>query len=72
MICAMIPFRKYVRHRLELPAIPNREVAAEFLRRECEIKSRRDLNTDPDAAARFDALCTTFHQWRGVIATPNH
>jgi hypothetical protein len=72
MICAMIPFRKYVRHRLDLPAMPNREAAAEFVRRECQVESRSDLNNDAAAAARFDALCTTFDQWRGRIATPTH
>jgi len=70
MICAMRPFRNYVRHRLNLPAQPNTEAAAEFLRRECQVESRSDLNNDAAAAARFEALCATFDQWRGRIATP--
>lgn len=44
--------------------------AAEFLRRRCQITSRRDLNTDPHARTRFDALRTDFDAWRGRIATP--
>lgn len=44
--------------------------AAEFLRDECDVDSRRDLDRDPDARARFDRLKTSFDAWRGRIAAP--
>ena len=44
--------------------------AAEYLRDCCKITSRRDLNTDPQALARFQTLRTEFDAWTGKIATP--
>jgi hypothetical protein len=34
------------------------------------IASRKDLDTDAGALARFDALTTDFDAWRGRIAAP--
>jgi hypothetical protein len=44
--------------------------SAEYLRNICQVKSRRDLETDANAAARFAALRTDFDAWRGRIAHP--
>lgn len=44
--------------------------AAEYLRRFCNIQSRRDLATNIDARARFRILRTEFDAWSGRIAAP--
>lgn len=44
--------------------------AAEFVRTTCQIKSRSELNTDSQAAAKFAALRTDFDAWAGRIAAP--
>jgi hypothetical protein len=41
--------------------------AAEFLRRQCGITSRRELDTNETAARKFRALMTDFDEWRGFI-----
>ncbi len=44
--------------------------AADFIRTTCNITSRRDLDTNPDAAARFAALRTDYDAERGKIPRP--
>lgn len=44
--------------------------AAEYLRRFCNIQSRRDLAHNIDARARFRILRTEFDAWSGRIAPP--
>ncbi len=44
--------------------------AAEYLRQCCGVTSRRDLNTNPAARARFDRLRTDFDAWTGRLAHP--
>jgi len=44
--------------------------AAEFIRTYCGVSSRRDLNTDADAAKKFQTLRTEFDAWSGRIPTP--
>ncbi|MEJ6397009.1 hypothetical protein [Yoonia sp. 208BN28-4] len=46
------------------------EATAEYVRHHCGITSRRDLNTDHAARAKFNALRTEFDAWRGAIAKP--
>jgi len=48
----------------------NVTAAAEYLRARCGVTSRRDLDTNPEAATRFAALLTDFDAWRGKIAAP--
>jgi len=47
---------------------PSREEVAEGLRRACGITSRKELATNPDAKARFDAIVATFRQQTGQMA----
>jgi len=42
--------------------------AAEYLRGQCQITSRRDLDTDDAGLDRFNQLRTEFDAWRGRIA----
>lgn len=47
----------------------NEEDAAHAVRNECgPIKSRAELDTDPDAATRWDALDAEFQAWSGRVA----
>ncbi|MCA0963309.1 hypothetical protein [Salipiger bermudensis] len=43
--------------------------AAEFLRSFCRIESRRELDSNEKARARFRVLNTEFDAWTGRIAT---
>lgn len=40
---------------------------AEYIRRTCNVHSRKQLNTDPAAKSKFAALRTEFDAWRGKI-----
>ena len=73
ILCNDETFRRFVKVRIDAPTAAPVTVsaAAEYLRRACGIASRRDLNTDPDARARFEALRTDFDAWRGRIAAPD-
>lgn len=44
--------------------------SAEYLRTFCGITSRRDLDTNRAAAAKFNVLRTEFDVWTGKIAAP--
>lgn len=44
--------------------------AAEFIRHHCGIQSRRELITNPTAAAKFQALRTEFDAHIGKISRP--
>ncbi|WP_127104339.1 hypothetical protein [Pararhodobacter zhoushanensis] len=70
ILCNDERFRLFVALRITQPGGPvTATAAAEYLRGQCGITSRRALDTDPDAADRFAALCTDFDAWRGRIAT---
>lgn len=43
---------------------------AVFIRGWCDVASRRDLDTDPAALARFRTLQTEFDAWSGRIPSP--
>ncbi len=43
---------------------------AEFIRAHCGVPSRRDLNTNADAARKFQTLRTEFDAWAGRIQSP--
>lgn len=57
-----------LRDQSKIEARLNPSAAAEFIRRECKVASRSDLNTDPAAQRRFAQLRTEFDAWRGKIA----
>lgn len=40
--------------------------AAEVVRLLCGVKSRRELNTNPDAAKKWFGLVCEFNQWAGA------
>ncbi|SDX95702.1 hypothetical protein SAMN04488238_1532 [Roseicitreum antarcticum] len=44
--------------------------AAQYLRMHCDVKSRRELNTDPKAARKLANLRTAFDAWAGKLASP--
>ncbi|WP_323021215.1 hypothetical protein [Pararhodobacter sp.] len=71
ILCNDARFQRFVAQRIDLPTgQATASAAAEYLRRQCRIDSRRQLDTDPAAASRFAALRTDFDAWRGRIATP--
>lgn len=75
ILCNDERFREYV-NRKTFYWIKGRQplcspqAAAEYLRRFCHIRSRRDLATNIDARARFRILRTEFDAWSGRIASP--
>ena len=40
--------------------------AADFIRERCQVGSRKDLDTDPDAKTRFGALMADYREWLNV------
>ncbi|MGB0661300.1 MAG: hypothetical protein ACPGNV_14140 [Mangrovicoccus sp.] len=71
IICNDDRFQQFASMRCGFPGGQfSSSAAAEYLRDCCKITTRRDLNTDPLALIRFQALCTEFDAWTGKIATP--
>lgn len=45
-------------------AEPNRETAIRWIRSECGVRSRRDLDADADAAGKWRGIAAGFQAWR--------
>lgn len=43
--------------------VADKDAAANRLRRLCEISSRAELDTNPEAAARFEEIMTRYECW---------
>lgn len=71
ILCNDARSQRFAAARCDAPAHQfSATAAAQYLRMTCDIKSRRDLNTDPKAAQKFAALRTAFDAWAGKISTP--
>ena len=71
ILCNDRQFRAFAAHRNGFPGgqfTPG--AAAEWLRQQCGITSRRHLNHSQTALARFQEIRTEFDAWTGKIATP--
>lgn len=53
MMCANPDFQKWL-------GVSDKDAAAEFVRVACNVKSRREFDTDPEAAERFHTLRKQF------------
>ena len=64
MKCTEMAFQQYLaeRHDLKLPT--DKDKTATRVKFVLRLESRKDLNTDPDAAARWRALVKDFEAWR--------
>lgn len=71
MICNDPRFWAFAAIRAKAPATFNKAAATEWLRHSCGVTSRRDLDTNPQAARRFDVLKTEFDAHTGKIPTPD-
>ncbi|MDD9738463.1 hypothetical protein PVW47_01575 [Marinovum sp. SP66] len=69
ILCNDPAFRAFVDTQTGAPC-PDADAAATFLRRQCGVTSRRQLDTDPEARDRFDRLRTDFDAHTGRIAQP--
>jgi len=71
ILCNDPRFQKFAAQQAGYPGRSfNTSAAAHFLRMECGVNSRRDLNSDQSAKTRFQILRTEFDAWTGKIATP--
>mgnify|MGYP006945569709 CR=1 FL=1 len=71
ILCNDPRFCRLVAKRLNAPCgAVTPSAAAEYLRQHCRITSRRALDSDSAAAARFAVLCTEFDAWTGKISRP--
>lgn len=71
ILCNDKTFRRFAAHRNGIADTTfSVTAAAEFLRHQCQIDSRRDLNTTPAAQTRFDALRAEFDAWAGRAPQP--
>jgi hypothetical protein len=71
ILCNDPRFQDFAARHAESPGRFCASAAAEWLRTQCRVASRRDLDLDDTAAARFDALRTDFDAHTGKIATPD-
>lgn len=67
ILCGQKRFREFAADRLQLPGAVSSAAAREFVRRECDVTSRADLDHFGNAAARWNALRTEYDAWRGRI-----
>lgn len=44
--------------------------AATYVREQCRVTTRRQLDTDPTAAERWQRLVTEYDAWRGKLGQP--
>lgn len=73
ILCNDPQFQRFAAVRSGLPGQQfSQSAAAEYLRNACGVTSRKDLDSDPQATARFDALRTSFDAWTGRIASPRN
>ncbi|WP_306155418.1 hypothetical protein [Roseovarius sp. MMSF_3281] len=70
IMCNDPRFRAFAATRAGAPAAFTTSAAAEWLRSFCNVTSRRDLDTNPQAARRFDTLKTEFDAHTGKIPRP--
>jgi len=74
ILCVTEDFQRYIALRImpedtdPAEAICNEAAAAAEIRYVCGITSRRALDTDTDASAKFHQLRTDYDAWRGKIA----
>lgn len=62
ILCNTPRFAEFCARRGDTIASP-----AGYVRWTCRVTSRRDLDTNPEARARWDALVTEYDAWRGRI-----
>ncbi len=68
MLCNEAAFRVYVDlQTLNTGTQATVTAAAEFIRSQCGIKSRRALISGSEAARKFQTLRTEYDAWRGAI-----
>lgn len=69
IICNDDRFQKFAAVRCGFPDLSfSSSASAQYLRECCQIASRRELNTNRKALAKFQILRTEFDAWRGKIA----
>lgn len=72
ILCNDRRFQQFVGSRILKSGVTvNASGCAEYVRRFCDIASRRTLNTDATARAKFDTLRTEFDAWTGRIGKPD-
>lgn len=67
MLCGRSSFRDFLTV-MTGRAVSDASAAAKELRLACEVLSRRELDTNPDAATRYRALVAGFNQWLSSCA----
>ena len=73
MLAQDVAFRRYVARKLDLPEDwVNETGATVFLCKSCKIESRKELQSNPKAFARFQVFLTEFEAAVGRIASPRN
>ncbi len=70
MLCNDRQFQTFVGDQLDLNTWVTPLACAEYIKRQCRVQSRKDLNTSEAAATRFAAIRTDFDAARGKLPTP--
>lgn len=72
MVCKSLDFRQYMANKFGNPKDPpSEEVAANFVRTTCGVKSRKELDTDKRAAHAFRIMMGQYSKWLHEQARPH-
>lgn len=67
MLCGVGSFQQFIYEKSDgWDHRPTKEEAADWLRSNCGVKSRTELNSNPDAARRFKEIRSGYEAWRLV------
>lgn len=71
ILCNDVDYRRFVGERtIGKGYMVTPRAATQYLYEFCNITSRSQLPTNPDAARRFDTLRLEFDTWRGKAGAP--
>lgn len=64
ILCGDPVYRKFLSERYENFDVTNSNAAAKITRDLCGVESRADIDADPEAAKRWDAILGSFLAWK--------
>lgn len=70
ILCGIVTFRRFLSERFRR-TIAGDDEAAKLVRELCRVKSRRDIDTDEDAASAFRGMRADYRNWMtGIEGDP--
>jgi hypothetical protein len=64
ILCGIVAFRRFIMEQYDgWDQMPTADEAADWLREECGVRSRREFDTDENAAANFRDIRSKYSAW---------